>query len=148
MLDLAKRPNIIIWISGCSTGQEAYSMAILLNEVGLLSRSRIFATDINDKVLAVAKKGQYRYRNNLDYISNFNKVISYNPLNYDESNKVKPAKYFTIDKVKDQIIMHSFLRNKIMFMNNDLVKNPVMNFAKFDLISCRKQTKTSSTAAR
>ncbi len=140
MLELAKRPIINIWISGCSTGQEAYSMAILLNEIGLLAKARIFATDINDKVLAVAKKGEYRYKNNLDYISNFNKVIGNNNLDEDKeenNNKTETDKYFTIDKVNDKIIMHEFLRNKIMFMNTDLVKKPYLEFAKFDLISCR-----------
>ncbi len=137
MLDLSKRPTINVWIAGCSTGQEAYSIAMLLNEAGLLAKTRIFATDINDKVLAVAKKGEYRYRNNLDYISNFNKVISYNPLNYDENNRINTDKYFAIDKAKDKIIMHEFLRKKIVFMNTDLVKQPYLEFAKFDLISCR-----------
>ena len=134
---LGKRNRINIWISGCSTGQEAYSMAILLYEMGLFDKSRIFASDINTQVLESAKKGLYRYRNNLDYLSNFNKVIVNNPLNYDETNDIDCSKYFNIDIAKDTIQMHEFLRKKIVFIQNDLVKNPQLDFTHFDLISCR-----------
>lgn len=134
---LQKRKTINIWISGCSTGQEAYSMAILAHELGLSDKTRIFASDINSKVLEVAKKGEYRYRNNLDYISNFDKVIRRNPLNFEEVHTVDKEKYFDIDKSKDKIIMKNFLKRKIIFLQNDLVKNPKLDFANFDLISCR-----------
>src|SRR5918998_4695419 len=50
-------PFIRLWHAGCSTGEEVYSMAILLEEEGLLERSRIYATDINDVVLQKARKG-------------------------------------------------------------------------------------------
>ncbi len=134
---LRKRKTINIWISGCSTGQEAYSMAILLHVLGLEDKVRIFASDINTKVLNIAKKGEYRYRNNLDYISNFNKVIRNNPLNYDEDTNIDYKKYFKIDKSRDTITMHDFLKKKIIFFQNDLVKKPYLDFANLDLISCR-----------
>src|SRR6201989_1516159 len=54
---LATYPFIRIWHAGCSTGEEVYSMAILLEEEGLLDRSRIYATDINDAVLQQARAG-------------------------------------------------------------------------------------------
>ena len=50
-------PFIRIWHAGCSTGEEVYSMAILLEEEGLYDRARIYATDINDVVLQQAKAG-------------------------------------------------------------------------------------------
>ena len=50
-------PFIRIWHAGCSTGEEVYSMAILLEEEGLLERTRIYATDINDAVLQQARAG-------------------------------------------------------------------------------------------
>ncbi len=134
---LRKRKYINIWISGCSTGQEAYSMAMLLHELNLSDRTRIFASDINTKVLEVAKKGEYRYRTNLDFIGNFDKVMRHNPLNFDEVNHIDYDKYFKIDKAKDKIIMNDFLKKKIIFLQNDLVKNPKLDFANFDLISCR-----------
>jgi chemotaxis protein methyltransferase CheR len=136
-LDLQKRNRINIWIAGCSTGQEAYSLAILLNEMGLLTQSSIFASDINTKVLDIAHKGVYRYRNNLDYLSNFDAVIKHNPLNYDDYSSVDYEKYFTIDRVADKIIMNDFLRKKIVFLEHDLVKSQSLSFGKFDLISCR-----------
>ena len=137
ILDLQKRNRINIWIAGCSTGQEAYSIAILLNEMGLLTQTSIFATDINSKVLEIAHKGEYRYRNNLDYLSNFDAVIKHNPLNYDDYSNVDYEKYFKIDKSRDKIIMNDFLRKKIVFLEHDLVKSQSLSFGKFDLISCR-----------
>ncbi|MBA3900713.1 MAG: protein-glutamate O-methyltransferase CheR, partial [Bacteroidetes bacterium] len=56
---LKKMPFIRIWHAGCSTGQEAYSLAILLKEHGLLEKCRIYATDINSKLLDVAKNGVF-----------------------------------------------------------------------------------------
>ena len=52
-------PFINIWHAGCSTGQEVYSMAILLEEEGLLDKCRIYATDLNSESLAIAKKATY-----------------------------------------------------------------------------------------
>src|SRR5437870_4082605 len=56
---LATYPFIKIWIAGSSTGEEVYSIAILLKEEGLLKKSVIYATDINQKVLQTAKEGIY-----------------------------------------------------------------------------------------
>ena len=52
-------PSLKIWIAGCSTGEEVYSMAIMLKEEGLLERSIIYATDINPQSLERARKGVY-----------------------------------------------------------------------------------------
>lgn len=54
---LSSFPSITVWHAGCAAGQEAYSMAILLAEAGLLSRSRIFASDISADALARAARG-------------------------------------------------------------------------------------------
>jgi len=56
---LASYPRIAIWQAGCATGEEAYSLAILLKEEGLLAKTQIFATDINDAALATAEEGIY-----------------------------------------------------------------------------------------
>ncbi len=53
---LATYPSLKLWVAGCSTGEEAYSFAILLAEEGLLDRTRIYATDINDESLRKAQK--------------------------------------------------------------------------------------------
>jgi chemotaxis protein methyltransferase CheR len=52
-------PSLRIWIAGCATGEEVYSMAILLKEEGLYERSRIYATDLNEDSLVIARTGSY-----------------------------------------------------------------------------------------
>ncbi len=52
-------PSIRIWIAGCATGEDAYSVAIILAEEGLYDRSRIYATDLNEASLAIARTGAY-----------------------------------------------------------------------------------------
>src|SRR5882672_9517558 len=64
-------PFIRIWHVGCSTGEEVYSMAILLHEEGLYSQSRIYATDINAEVLARAKAGIFALGAVQDYTRNY-----------------------------------------------------------------------------
>src|SRR6267154_1368470 len=56
---LATYPVVKVWLAGCATGEEAYSIAILLKEEGLLDRSIIYATDINQRSLEIAKHGVY-----------------------------------------------------------------------------------------
>ena len=71
---LATYPFIKIWIAGCATGQEVYSMAILLQEEGLLNRSLIYATDINQHSLKIARDGIYPVENMKSYTSNYQKA--------------------------------------------------------------------------
>ncbi len=130
--------NIInIWHAGCSTGQEVYSMMILLQELNLLDKARIYATDINTDVMAAAKQGEYRYRFNLSYLDNFDKVIRENPFNYEEYKEVPYNTYFALDKGSDTIRMHTFLREKPVFKKHDLVTDNNTLYVKFDLILCR-----------
>lgn len=129
--------KINIWHAGCSTGQEVYSMLILLNELGMLEKANVFATDINEDVLKIAKNGEYTYRFNLEYFENFNKVVRENPFNYELYNDIPYSRYFEIDKVNDSIKVHEFLRKKPIWIKHDLV-NDGNNFnTKFDLIMCR-----------
>lgn len=134
---LKKNKSIFIWHAGCSSGQEIYSMLILLNELGMFEQAKVFATDINSDMLETAKKGQYKYRFNLGYLDNFDKVIKENPFNYEEVADVPYEKYFDIDKVKDTIVMKQFLREKAVFRKHDLVKDNNIFYSKFDLILCR-----------
>lgn len=53
-------PSIKVWVAGCSSGEEVWSLAILLDEAGLLERSLIYATDINPEALAKAEQGTYQ----------------------------------------------------------------------------------------
>jgi chemotaxis protein methyltransferase CheR len=129
--------TINIWHAGCSTGQEVYSMMILLDEMGLLEKAKIYGSDINEDVLEIAKSGKYKYRFNIGYLDNFDKVIKENPFNYDTYNDVPYTKYFEIDKTKDHIKMLPYLIEKPSFKKHDLVRENNIFFTKFDIIFCR-----------
>lgn len=133
----ANQSSINIWHAGCSTGQEVYSLMMILNELNLLEKSKIYGTDINEDVLATAKKGVYKYRFNINYLDNFDKVLKENPYNYEEFIEVPYEKYFSIDKNKDIIKMNSFLTEKPILRKHDLVKDGNIFYVKFDLILCR-----------
>ncbi|MBK8806684.1 MAG: protein-glutamate O-methyltransferase CheR [Bacteroidales bacterium] len=138
ILPRLKDNNVInIWHAGCSTGQEVYSMLILLNEMGLIDKAKVYATDLNTDVIDVAKAGIYKYRFNLGYLDSFDKVIKENPYNYDEFKEVPYEKYFDIDKVQDSIKMKQFLKDKPVFRKHDLVKGGNIFYTKFDIIMCR-----------
>src|SRR3954467_5629440 len=64
-------PFLRIWNAGCSTGEETYSLAILLREEGLASRVRLYATDINDKVLERAQEGAFPLERMRQYTQNY-----------------------------------------------------------------------------
>jgi chemotaxis protein methyltransferase CheR len=129
--------RINIWHAGCSTGQEVYSMLILLNELGLLDKANVFATDINEDVIQSAKSGEYTYRFILEYEENFKKVICENPLNFEMINEVPLSKYFALDKYNDIMKVHDFLRKKPVWIKHDLVTEGNSFNTKFDLIVCR-----------
>ena len=120
---LNKLPLIKIWHAGCSTGEEVYSMAILLKEYNLLAKSIIYATDINQTVLDIAKSGKYN-------IESFKE----NEINYIEStgNK-KLSDYYTV--LNGEVLMNDDLKSKIIFSPHNLVSDKVFNH--FDLIICR-----------
>ena len=134
---LKDNDTINVWHPGCSSGQEVYSMLILLNEEGLLERANIYGTDINTEMLDKASRGEYSYRLNVEYLQNFDEVIRKNPHNYEDYKNVPYSKYFDIDTVNDIIRVKSFLKEKAKFVKHDITKltNP---FGKeFDLIVCR-----------
>jgi chemotaxis protein methyltransferase CheR len=133
----ARNKKITIWHAGCSTGQEVYSMMIILEEMNLLSKSEIYASDINSDVLEIAKLGKYKYRFNHAYIDNFNTVINENTKDSSENQKISHTKYFSVDEISDSIQMNSFLTTKPVYKIIDLVKDENLFYIKFDLIICR-----------
>ncbi|MBN2485850.1 MAG: hypothetical protein JXB34_07735 [Bacteroidales bacterium] len=138
VLPKLKNNSVInIWHAGCSTGQEVYSMMIVLNELGMLDQAKIYASDLNTDVMEQAQKGEYKYRFNIGYLDNFDKVIKENPYNYEEYYDIPYDKYFTIDKASDTIKMHDFLRQKPVYKKHDLVKEGNPMYVKFDIIFCR-----------
>jgi chemotaxis protein methyltransferase CheR len=64
-------PFIRVWIAGCSTGEEVYSLAILLREEGLAERTRVYATDINEAVLERARAGVFPLDRMKEYTENY-----------------------------------------------------------------------------
>ena len=112
-------------------------MMIMLCELGIFDKTKVYATDLNEDVIDVAKKGIYKYRFNITYLDNFDKVIKENPYNYEEYNDVPYDKYFDIDKSSDTIKMKDFLKSKPIFKKHDLVMEENSLYVKFDLILCR-----------
>jgi chemotaxis protein methyltransferase CheR len=135
LLTLMEKGEFNIWHAGCSTGEEVYSMLILLNEANLLEKAKIYATDINTEALEKAKEGKYNYSMNYSILNNFDKVVKSNPLNSEEILDVPHTKYFDFDKSKGLFQVKSFLREKVNFKYFDLIKD--IMYLKFDLIFCR-----------
>ena len=116
-------PSLKVWIAGCSTGEEVYSMAILFKEEGLLDRTIIYATDINPHALAAAKAGIYP----LDRIRKFTE-------NHQKSGgRSSLSDYYTADY--GRAVFDSSLRVNVVFSDHSLVSDAV--FGEMQLISCR-----------
>ncbi len=129
----AEKMKITIWHPGCSTGQEVYSMMILLNEMGLLNKTEIYASDLNPDVLDISRKGKYKFIFNKDYVSNFDSVI-----NPDRNRKkISHERYFETDRDEDFIVMKEFLRKKPVYRKMDLVRDNNPFKLNFDIIVCR-----------
>lgn len=123
MSRLASYPFIKIWIAGCATGEEVYSVAILLKEAGLLERSVIYATDINQKSLGIAKEGLYAIENMKSHTVNYQK--SGGTKSFSEYYK---AKY-------NSVMFDKILKKNIVFSPHNLTIDK--SFNEFQLIICR-----------
>ena len=116
-----KKPNstIRVWIASCSTGEEPYSIAILIMEymkkIKENFRVQIFATDIDESAIAIARAGIY-------------------PLNINVS-KERLEKYFIKNSDNNSYRIHKSIRDILVFSVHDVIKDPP--FSKLDLISCR-----------
>jgi chemotaxis protein methyltransferase CheR len=129
---LKNKKTINIWHAGCSSGQEVYSNLILLNELGLLERSSVIATDLNNRMLNIARTGIYSHKYNKTFNENINKVLSKKGL----PNGININKYFEISLEDESIKVKDFLRKKPVFKYHDLVKDDTADI-KFDIIFCR-----------
>ncbi|QUH25400.1 CheR family methyltransferase [Serpentinicella alkaliphila] len=116
-------PFIKIWHAGCATGEEVYSMAILLKEEGLYERCKIYATDFNEKVLDKAKEGIYP----IDSIKEYT-------YNYQQSGGLSTFSDYYMSKY-DSVIMDKDLKEKIIFADHNLVTDGV--FGEMHIIICR-----------
>ena len=112
-----------IWHAGCSSGEEVFSMCIVLKELGIHEGINIIATDIDTKILENAKAGRYSLKNM--------EINEKNYIQYHRSGSLKD--YY---KVKDgQAVMDPDLLKNVSFRKHDLVLGDVFN--KFDLVLCR-----------
>ncbi|RMQ40920.1 MCP methyltransferase, CheR-type:MCP methyltransferase [Pseudomonas cichorii] len=116
-------PSIKVWIAGCSTGEEVYSMAILLREEGLLERTIIYATDINPSSLEKAKQGIFSMENVRAYADNYRKA----------GGQREFTDYYT--SAYDYAIFDKTLRENVTFADHSLATDSV--FSETQFISCR-----------
>jgi len=131
------REEINIWHPGCSSGQEVFSMMMILHDQGMLARTNIYGSDINSDVLVTARSGTYKYRFNSEYVRYFNQV--FNPsFSGDKEDIHKPfTDYFRIDEAKDCIRFNEFLCKKPVYKKMDLACDDNLFFVNYDLIICR-----------
>ena len=116
-------PSLKIWHAGCATGQEVYSMAILLKEENLYSKTRIYATDINTQALAIAREGVYS-ENELPLCKK----------NYSKAGGKQSFEDYVVTQGNEFKIDHSLASN-IYFFDHNLVTDET--FVEAHVILCR-----------
>lgn len=120
---LREYPEIRIWHAGCATGEEVYSMAILLQEEGLIERSIIYATDMNEQVLEKAKKGAFPIHKMQAYTKNY--MLAGGAHAFSE--------YYQTDY--QYAYFHPTLLKNIIFAQHNLVTDH--SFNEFHVVLCR-----------
>ncbi len=116
-------PSLKLWIAGCSTGEEVYSFAIMLDEEDLLSRTLIYATDINERALAAARAGVYA----IDRMAGFTE-------NHRASGGTRSLSAYYTAAYGNAILDRRLVRN-VVFSDHSLATDSV--FAEVHLVSCR-----------
>lgn len=116
-------PHVKIWHAGCSTGEEAYSMAILLKEEGNYGRSQIYATDFNEYSINKAKEGIYPITEIKGYTYNYQK----------SGGRACFSDYYTAKY--DFALLDKALKQRIIFAEHNLVNDSV--FGEMQMIVCR-----------
>ncbi len=120
---LGTYPLIRIWVAGCSTGEEAYSIAILLKEAGLYHKSLIYGTDINPSVLEKARSGVFPLQQMKLYSENY--ILS--------GGKKDFSDYYTANY--DSVRFDKSLQEKLILSTHNLVSDS--SFNSFQLVICR-----------
>lgn len=124
---LGTYPFIRIWLAGCSTGEEAYSIAILLKELNLFNKSLIYATDINPEVLEKAGKGMFPISQMKQYSENYilsggkNEFSSYYSANYNLAKFDETLKSKMIFSTHNLVSDHSFNQFQLILCRNVLI---------------------------
>lgn len=120
---LATYPSVNIWHAGCATGEEVYSMAIMLEEEGLYDQCHIYATDFNASSLRIAQEGIYSYARMQKYTENY----------YLAGGKRSFSDYY--HSHEDGLKMDKGLNRNVTFAKHNLASDSV--FGQFNLILCR-----------
>src|SRR5450631_2367030 len=116
-------PSLKVWVAGCSSGEEAYSLAILLEEEGLLSKTIVYATDINPGTLQKAAAGVYDVQRIAGFTANHHKSGARSSL----------SDYYTA--AYGRAVFSKLLKDHIVFSDHSLATDSV--FAEVQLVSCR-----------
>ncbi len=117
-------PFVKIWCAGCATGEEVYSMAILLKEEGFYERTQIYATDINTHSLETARRGVYPLKEIRQFANNYNKS---------GEKKASLSDYFHANDSSAKI--RDSLKENILFSHHNLVTDG--SFGEMNLVICR-----------
>lgn len=120
---LAEQPVLRVWCAGCSTGEEPYSVAIMLMEEGLYDRSRIYATDISESFLSRAREGVFSVRMMQDYTAN-----------YLASGGSEDFSSYYVSGY-DRVVFNPDVKRNIVFAQHNLESDS--SFNEFSLIFCR-----------
>jgi chemotaxis protein methyltransferase CheR len=116
-------PSLKVWVAGCSTGEEVYSVAIMLHEEGLLGRALIYATDINGQALEQAEAGIYAADRIPSFTRNYQQAGGHGSL----------SDYYTA--AYGRAVFDKQLRKHVVFSDHSLATDSV--FAEVELVSCR-----------
>ncbi len=116
-------PSLKIWVAGCSAGEEVYSLAILLQEEGLLDRTLIYATDINPQALRAAESGVF----------DMDRVASFTENHARSGARSSLSDHYTA--LYGRVVLDKSLRQHIVFSDHSLATDNV--FAEVHLVSCR-----------
>ena len=116
-------PFFRVWHAGCSTGEEVYSMAILLHEEGLLDRARIYATDMNEAVLERARSGIFPVEQMKDHTTNY----------VNAGGNAAFSDYYLARY--DGALFHRWLTDNVVFARHNLATDGPFN--EFHVVVCR-----------
>jgi chemotaxis protein methyltransferase CheR len=120
---LTTYPSLKVWIAGCSTGEELYSMSILLREEGLLERTILYATDINPESLRRAEAGVYP----------ISRAPAFTENHRASGDKGSLSDYYSA--AYGSIVFDRSLRKNVVFSDHSLATDSV--FAEVQVVSCR-----------
>ncbi len=120
---LGTYPSLKVWVAGCGTGEEVYSLAILLREEGLLDRTLIYATDINPEALRKAEAGVYELERMASFSASYRSA----------AGRASLADYYTAGY--GAAVLDKTLRRGVVFSDHSLATDTV--FAEVQLVTCR-----------